>query len=128
MLRNPQGHEKWSGIPRATKSGQESPGPTASRVYSLYRLMPDQLFSPPKPLVVASEDKNPQQLFILLHGEAADPTQLQGLAGAIRQTFPSAAIVLPYGSFRSGEGAYRSEEHTYELQSLMRISYAVFCL
>src|SRR3546814_7740325 len=25
-------------------------------------------------------------------------------------------------------GAGRSEEHTYELQSLMRISYAVFCL
>src|SRR3546814_1344618 len=27
-----------------------------------------------------------------------------------------------------GEGAGRSEEHTAELQSLMRISYAVFCL
>src|SRR3546814_5754988 len=26
------------------------------------------------------------------------------------------------------ENAGRSEEHTYELQSLMRISYAVFCL
>src|SRR3546814_2683811 len=26
------------------------------------------------------------------------------------------------------EGVYRSEEHTSELQSLMRISYAVFCL
>src|SRR3546814_2757273 len=26
------------------------------------------------------------------------------------------------------EGQYRSEEHTSELQSLMRISYAVFCL
>src|SRR3546814_5034481 len=26
------------------------------------------------------------------------------------------------------KGAYRSEEHTSELQSLMRISYAVFCL
>src|SRR3546814_4970539 len=25
-------------------------------------------------------------------------------------------------------GVYRSEEHTSELQSLMRISYAVFCL
>src|SRR3546814_7200769 len=25
-------------------------------------------------------------------------------------------------------GTIRSEEHTYELQSLMRISYAVFCL
>src|SRR3546814_10465950 len=30
---------------------------------------------------------------------------------------------------RGGEGdAHRSEEHTSELQSLMRISYAVFCL
>src|SRR3546814_1863021 len=27
-----------------------------------------------------------------------------------------------------GEGIIRSEEHTSELQSLMRISYAVFCL
>src|SRR3546814_2279280 len=27
-----------------------------------------------------------------------------------------------------GEMPYRSEEHTSELQSLMRISYAVFCL
>src|SRR3546814_4422498 len=30
--------------------------------------------------------------------------------------------------FLSGAGHYRSEEHTSELQSLMRISYAVFCL
>src|SRR3546814_9269435 len=29
---------------------------------------------------------------------------------------------------RQGENAPRSEEHTSELQSLMRISYAVFCL
>src|SRR3546814_4801297 len=28
----------------------------------------------------------------------------------------------------SGASRYRSEEHTSELQSLMRISYAVFCL
>src|SRR3546814_7195722 len=31
--------------------------------------------------------------------------------------------VVPHGLAR-----YRSEEHTSELQSLMRISYAVFCL
>src|SRR3546814_4597129 len=30
--------------------------------------------------------------------------------------------------FASGGGGCRSEEHTSELQSLMRISYAVFCL
>src|SRR3546814_4275342 len=29
---------------------------------------------------------------------------------------------------RAREGMFRSEEHTSELQSLMRISYAVFCL
>src|SRR3546814_8978938 len=29
---------------------------------------------------------------------------------------------------RQGLAAHRSEEHTSELQSLMRISYAVFCL
>src|SRR3546814_3932786 len=34
-------------------------------------------------------------------------------------------ILLPFSSFRHLE---RSEEHTSELQSLMRISYAVFCL
>src|SRR3546814_7320070 len=31
-------------------------------------------------------------------------------------------------SARKFRGLRRSEEHTYELQSLMRISYAVFCL
>src|SRR3546814_4349379 len=30
--------------------------------------------------------------------------------------------------FSGIDGAFRSEEHTSELQSLMRISYAVFCL
>src|SRR3546814_8146120 len=34
--------------------------------------------------------------------------------------------IYPSGGLRRGGG--RSEEHTSELQSLMRISYAVFCL
>src|SRR3546814_4440448 len=33
-----------------------------------------------------------------------------------------------FGHSMGGHGALRSEEHTSELQSLMRISYAVFCL
>src|SRR3546814_1522625 len=32
------------------------------------------------------------------------------------------------GNRPNGRNAFRSEEHTSELQSLMRISYAVFCL
>src|SRR3546814_1566311 len=43
----------------------------------------------------------------------------------------AAAIMLPLPippSPRTRRGRLRSEEHTSELQSLMRISYAVFCL
>src|SRR3546814_2224882 len=36
--------------------------------------------------------------------------------------------VIPHTIFVEGHMAARSEEHTSELQSLMRISYAVFCL
>src|SRR3546814_2579627 len=36
--------------------------------------------------------------------------------------------VIDTGDDILGRGAGRSEEHTSELQSLMRISYAVFCL
>src|SRR3546814_2795927 len=46
-----------------------------------------------------------------------------------RRTLPAAGagagVPVPAGG-ESGDG--RSEEHTSELQSLMRISYAVFCL
>src|SRR3546814_8096429 len=37
-------------------------------------------------------------------------------------------VDLPEGRTLEDTGALRSEEHTSELQSLMRISYAVFCL
>src|SRR3546814_6711024 len=36
--------------------------------------------------------------------------------------------MIPRGRFRAAWELTRSEEHTSELQSLMRISYAVFCL
>src|SRR3546814_6602172 len=36
--------------------------------------------------------------------------------------------MLSLTDYMNGEGKQRSEEHTSELQSLMRISYAVFCL
>src|SRR3546814_2288111 len=38
------------------------------------------------------------------------------------------ALGRPAGGAEAGELVVRSEEHTSELQSLMRISYAVFCL
>src|SRR3546814_6410527 len=40
----------------------------------------------------------------------------------------NAKILEPGRICRAHKPSYRSEEHTSELQSLMRISYAVFCL
>src|SRR3546814_8657377 len=37
-------------------------------------------------------------------------------------------MILLFNSIKDGHSNARSEEHTSELQSLMRISYAVFCL
>src|SRR3546814_6346849 len=48
------------------------------------------------------------------------------LKGADRKTFRVALLNDGLKLLRAGD--WRSEEHTSELQSLMRISYAVFCL
>src|SRR3546814_7330512 len=47
-----------------------------------------------------------------------------GLVAGILFVLPGAAVILLLSVLYAG----RSEEHTSELQSLMRISYAVFCL
>src|SRR3546814_1352512 len=59
-------------------------------------------------------------------------------SGLLRAVAPAAASGDPVATFAPRlvynasdsvpRGFYRSEEHTSELQSLMRISYAVFCL
>src|SRR3546814_5911672 len=50
-----------------------------------------------------------------------------GLTVEIGNTDAEGRLVLGDALTKAGE-AKRSEEHTSELQSLMRISYAVFCL
>src|SRR3546814_10087448 len=51
-------------------------------------------------------------------------------ASGPRNCIPPAERVRSHAQFRTSRwrGGGRSEEHTSELQSLMRISYAVFCL
>src|SRR3546814_1779566 len=56
-------------------------------------------------------------------GSLPTPDLLTNLAQLGGARFPGANTAVP--SFLK---TYRSEEHTSELQSLMRISYAVFCL
>src|SRR3546814_2224256 len=50
-----------------------------------------------------------------------------GLADSMKITVsPGAMLAMPFSATAPAKD--RSEEHTSELQSLMRISYAVFCL
>src|SRR3546814_974738 len=53
--------------------------------------------------------------------KAASPSRRSSLASTFFQISGAAAA-------QASRGLCRSEEHTSELQSLMRISYAVFCL
>src|SRR3546814_16193696 len=52
--------------------------------------------------------------------DALNESYLSGELGALVQD--------KFGNFIEFDEYFRSEEHTSELQSLMRISYAVFCL
>src|SRR3546814_7101698 len=68
-------------------------------------------------LAIRQQLAQPPELDIddALHLVAAEPVEDQDLVEAVQE-------------FRPEVAADRSEEHTSELQSLMRISYAVFCL
>src|SRR3546814_6025478 len=66
------------------------------------------------------------------YGQFRGLRQPSGTAGSGAVNAPDPAVAAPRrtGLLRSTAvfSAMRSEEHTSELQSLMRISYAVFCL
>src|SRR3546814_2421769 len=51
-----------------------------------------------------------------------------GHAARTGETHPHPTLPLKGRAQEQRQGMFRSEEHTSELQSLMRTSYAVFCL
>src|SRR3546814_10126046 len=71
-------------------------------------------------------------------GKQQPRQQAHGQCGECTECVPGATLLAPqhaeqrcHAEHPGGNGehrAQRSEEHTSELQSLMRISYAVFCL
>src|SRR3546814_2119132 len=56
------------------------------------------------------------------------PDQCNLLVKFVQPGGESHPITRNYAEGHGSAAAFRSEEHTSELQSLMRISYAVFCL
>src|SRR3546814_9662636 len=64
----------------------------------------------------------------LHHRDGADAVQLGQVIGSRQAVAAAADDDHVVARLRLGALPGRSEEHTSELQSLMRISYAVFCL
>src|SRR3546814_990160 len=62
--------------------------------------------------------------------QGSGPRKSSAVTGRPQLFTPSGLNVRPYKTLCAHErcNGHRSEEHTSELQSLMRISYAVFCL
>src|SRR3546814_10059368 len=77
-----------------------------------------------------SDDAAADDAVLIIHRPACVPAAWGPPRRADQISASSAGIILRFISRRmSGvRMAIRSEEHTSELQSLMRISYAVFCL
>src|SRR3546814_5570862 len=63
-------------------------------------------------------------------GETSQSREEKEWSGTLKAAYRWNDSVMTYLSAARGYkgGGFRSEEHTSELQSLMRISYAVFCL
>src|SRR3546814_8724861 len=78
------------------------------------------------PAGAAGNDRNACHASLLVSGAAPNgPPMLESYAGPAHPSSTRASNVL---SSAIPTALSRSEEHTSELQSLMRISYAVFCL
>src|SRR3546814_7024692 len=65
---------------------------------------------------------------VVAMGLAASPASAQSETAADEGTESEIVVTGFRASLENALNAKRSEEHTSELQSLMRISYAVFCL
>src|SRR3546814_10421963 len=89
-------------------------------------------------------ETRPDVVFNALHGVPGEDGTVQGMMDLMGLTYTHSGLatsviaidkqltkqaLVPHGiPMPGGHIVPRSEEHTSELQSLMRISYAVFCL
>src|SRR3546814_10418060 len=79
----------------------------------------------PDGLPLATRDGAP---FLVINGIQVQGREVCDLAPEIAEMRALGAGLLRLYPQAEGMAEVRSEEHTSELQSLMRISYAVFCL
>src|SRR3546814_2669446 len=99
--------------PRSTRT--DTLFPYTTRFRSAVAAVILTLIAPPRPLLIWNVSRSaPIGLYVVGSDQPPAPGDMV-----------AARLAPPWRAFAS---ARRSEEHTSELQSLMRISYAVFCL
>src|SRR3546814_13682776 len=84
------------------------------------------LMNPRPPRTTRTHPRFPYNDALPISGQTLNVMTLSGLALAIGILVDDATVTIENINWHLENG--RSEEHTSELQSLMRISYAVFCL
>src|SRR3546814_9135302 len=78
--------------------------------------------------VMSGQLRAPRVLFIGNAAQSLHPVAAQGFNLGLRDVAAAIEMLSEAGADCGEESLLRSEEHTSELQSLMRNSYAVFCL
>src|SRR3546814_7021165 len=68
------------------------------------------------------------RLFSASEASSRSSARVSGCMTTFSRIVPKRCVVAWISGSASADRQIRSEEHTSELQSLMRISYAVFCL
>src|SRR3546814_3501231 len=109
--------------PRSSRTIQLFPSTTLSRSFDLRRVLQHLQRDRPLPghdvRLVEGVDEGQALLHLQFAGMGI------GVVELLAELDDGRAMALRLGDLHRGR---RSEEHTSELQSLMRISYAVFCL
>src|SRR3546814_1788170 len=86
--------------------------------------------SPTAPPEVLPDGAIPAATLVIMRpADGGGPDEILMVKRSAKMAFAAGAVVFPGGRVDPDDyRVARSEEHTSELQSLMRTSYAVFCL
>src|SRR3546814_13569446 len=109
------------GHPLLARPSEAVPAPTAPEIPVLIRDMVDTMIDAPGQGLAAPQVHVSLRVAVFLTPPEGDPPQRE-LVTLVNPSWQ------PVGEEQDMAWEGRSEEHTSELQSLMRISYAVFCL
>src|SRR3546814_9096832 len=114
-----------SQFPTQTYNAPKSGGPIAASAYPKECAIPE--------IPAASRVVRVRRMNHIITKLNAKPVPMPnritaGMMNCVRQPIISKRLNANVLPINQTNGVWRSEEHTSELQSLMRISYAVFCL